>query len=105
MQLYSSVLAVVSMAFQNLTASATRYNIWLLFCISGVYVYRDIWPLATYTTDPKDSPQDELIWVKMVVLAFTAWFVPLFIPRRYIPVDPEVFSLCSRIRIYKCFVL
>lgn len=88
-QLYSLVLAIISMSNTKWATLARRSNIFLLLSVLGVYVCRDIWPLATYTEEPKDS-QDKLIWYKMVILTFTSVVVPLFIPRRYTPVDPMV---------------
>lgn len=76
---------------------AGRYNIVLLLSIMGVYLYRDIWPLATYTEGRKDS-DDKLIWYKITILIFTSVLVPLCIPRRYIPVDPKV-GTCPFVRL------
>uniref|UniRef100_A0A8H8CG88 P-loop containing nucleoside triphosphate hydrolase protein n=1 Tax=Psilocybe cubensis TaxID=181762 RepID=A0A8H8CG88_PSICU len=56
---------------------------------AGLVTFGDIWPLATYTQQPKDWPQDEFLWIKLAILSFTAWFIPLFVPRRYVPVNPE----------------
>ncbi|PPR04710.1 hypothetical protein CVT24_011832 [Panaeolus cyanescens] len=54
-----------------------------------VYAYRDIWPLATYTLQPKDGAEGTLLWVKISVLSVISVIVPLVIPRRYVPVDPK----------------
>lgn len=89
MQLYSSVLVVLSMSVKKWTVIANRYNILLLLTAIAVYVYRDIWPLATYQQKPVDS-DDRLLWIKLPILVLTSLGVPLFIPRRYIPVDPKV---------------
>lgn len=77
------------MSVKRWTVLATRYNIVLLLTATAVYVYRDIWPLATYHQRPIDA-NDGLLWVKLVILTLTSLCVPLFIPRRYIPVDPKV---------------
>lgn len=77
------------MAFTGWTRTANQYNVVLLLSALGVYVYRDVWPLATYTESPKDS-DDVLLWYKFTVLTITSLFIPLFVPRQYDPVDLEV---------------
>ena len=68
----------------------TRHNNFVLFIALVVYVYRDIWPLATYTENPVDGSEGALLWAKLVVLFTTAVIIPLVIPRQYVPVDPKV---------------
>ena len=68
----------------------TRHNNFVLFIALVVYVYRDIWPLATYTENPVDGSEGALLWTKLVVLFTTAVIIPLVIPRQYVPVDPKV---------------
>lgn len=62
----------------------------MLLVVWGVYAYRDVWPLLTYTLDPVDGSEGWLIWTKIGVLSYAAVVVPLLIPRQYIPVDPSV---------------
>jgi hypothetical protein len=69
---------------------ARRYNVALLLVLLATYLYRDVWPLATYTETPVDIAQGRFLWAKIVVLVFTALVIPLFVPRRYVPVDPTV---------------
>ncbi|KAH9939277.1 uncharacterized protein BXZ73DRAFT_76000 [Epithele typhae] len=61
----------------------------ILVALWLVYSYRDLWPLATYTLTPADASEGALLWAKIGVLTFTAVFIPLFMPRQYIPVDPK----------------
>ena len=68
----------------------TRHNNFVLFIALVVYVYRDIWPLATYTLNPVDGSEGALLWTKLVVLFTTAVIIPLVVPRQYVPVDPKV---------------
>ena len=68
----------------------TRHNNFVLFIAHVVYVYRDIWPLATYTLNPVDGSKGALLWTKLVVLFTTAVIIPLVVPRQYVPVDPKV---------------
>ena len=66
------------------------HNNLVLFVAFIVYVYRDIWPLATCTEKPIDDSEDTLLWTKVIVLFGTAVVIPLLVPRRYVPVDPKV---------------
>ncbi|KAF8904793.1 hypothetical protein CPB84DRAFT_1772829 [Gymnopilus junonius] len=84
-----SGLAILSMSVKKWTTLATRYNTTILLSVLAVYAYRDIWPLGTYTEQPKDTSHDHLLWYKIALVALTGAAVPLFIPRRYIPVDPK----------------
>lgn len=68
----------------------TRHINFVLFTALVVYVYRDIWPLATYTENPVDRSEGALLWTKLLVLFTTAAIIPLVVPRQYVPVDPKV---------------
>jgi len=68
----------------------TRYNIITLLSVLAVYVYRDLYPLATYTKQPADEEEGQILYAKLTVLCLTAVVIPLFIPRIYTPVDPKV---------------
>lgn len=61
----------------------------MLFVTWAVYVYRDIWPLATYYLTPADVP-NSFFWASFSVLTAAAAVVPLIIPRKYIPFNPKV---------------
>ncbi|KAF8955959.1 ABC transporter type 1, transmembrane domain-containing protein [Flammula alnicola] len=71
--LYSTVLAVISVVSKMWSASTTRHNIIVL--------------LSAFV--PADIAEGKILIVKIGVLAFTAVVIPLFIPRRYVPVDPK----------------
>lgn len=60
------------------------------FTILAVYAYRDIWPLMTFTLQPKDGAEGDLLWAKVALLAFVGVFLPLFEPYPYVPYDPAV---------------
>ena len=66
----------------------TRHNNFVLFIALVVYVYHDIWPLATYTENPVDGSKGAQLWTKLVVLFTTAVIIPLVVPCQY--VDPKV---------------
>ncbi len=54
-----------------------------------IYIYRNVAPLATFTKLPQDLQEGPLLWAKVITLAITAIVIPLFVPREYIPVDPN----------------
>lgn len=94
-QAYSTILAIISLTVKSLSTFAARYNISVLLVAFFVYCYRDLWPLATLYDAPKDRSEGVLLWVKIALLGLTAIIIPLFIPRRYTPVDPNVGSTLS----------
>lgn len=59
-----------------------------MFATFAVYVYRDVWPLATYTLHPADTPLGPLLWAQIAALTLAEAVVPLVIPRAYVPYDP-----------------
>ncbi|KAF5309503.1 hypothetical protein D9619_012343 [Psilocybe cf. subviscida] len=88
--LYSSALGLLSLISHKWGLQATRINIFLLLVTLSVFVYRDIWPLATYEQVPVDAAvEGPLFWAKFAILTIIALVVPLFIPRKYVPVDPK----------------
>ncbi|KAJ7578270.1 P-loop containing nucleoside triphosphate hydrolase protein [Mycena floridula] len=86
---YASILSASSLAFPSWAQVFIRHANSVLGVQTIVYVYRDIWPLATYTDLPLDRAEGSMLWAKVVVLVIIAIFVPLFVPRVYIPYDPE----------------
>ncbi|KAF8157940.1 multidrug resistance-associated ABC transporter [Crassisporium funariophilum] len=86
---YSSIAATVSLTVKIWSKSTTRYNIIVLLSAFGVYVYRDLWPLATFTEQPMDLSEGNVLWIKLAILTVTSVIIPLFIPRPYVPVDPK----------------
>ncbi|OSD04848.1 P-loop containing nucleoside triphosphate hydrolase protein [Trametes coccinea BRFM310] len=59
----------------------------------GVYMYRDVWPLATLYRTPVDVVEGPLLWTRLGLLSFSGVLIPLFSPRKYIPLDPKVRGL------------
>ncbi|KAF8513334.1 P-loop containing nucleoside triphosphate hydrolase protein [Hysterangium stoloniferum] len=59
-----------------------------MFIIASVYIYRDVFPLATFTRRPVDENKGWLLWSRLALVALTGLVIPLFIPRSYVPVDP-----------------
>lgn len=73
---------VVGLAYTHLT---------ICFLASfGVFAYRDLIPLGTFTMIPKDGPDGWITWVRLGLLGLGAVLIPIFTPRTYKPVDPEV---------------
>ena len=83
-------MSILSVTVKEWSVSTTRYNILVLLSVFGVYIYRDIWPLATFTKEPKDLREGYLLWIKFSITTLTAVIIPLFIPRQYMPIDPKV---------------
>ncbi|KAJ3508927.1 hypothetical protein NLJ89_g5494 [Agrocybe chaxingu] len=79
--------ALVSLTSKTWSRSAVGYASTTLLATFGIYAYRDLWPLMTYSQKPADIAEGHLLWAKIVILGTTAVFIPLFIPRRYVPVD------------------
>ncbi|KAI0758154.1 multidrug resistance-associated ABC transporter [Fomes fomentarius] len=87
---YASLLAFIAVV-SNLSLStlvARHLNTVLVFSW-GVYAYRDLWPLATFTLKPADASEGSLLWAKIGVLTFVAIVIPIIVPRQYIPLDPK----------------
>lgn len=93
-KLYAIILAVLAVWSRTWSSIAASYHTAILLLIFAVYAYRDLWPLATYTEFPQDDTDDPIFWIKLVIIAICALGVPLFIPHKYIPVDPKV-SVCT----------
>jgi hypothetical protein len=92
-QLYASCLAVISVSAKpRWSRLVTKHINTIMLALLCVYAYRDLWPLTTFTLDPKDASEGWILFAKIIVLFVTAVIVPLFIPRQYIPVDPKVES-------------
>jgi hypothetical protein len=55
-----------------------------------VNAYRNIGPLAMYDGIPADIREGMLLWIRIALLFITAVIIPLFSPRKYVPVNPKV---------------
>ncbi|KAJ7283148.1 P-loop containing nucleoside triphosphate hydrolase protein [Mycena rebaudengoi] len=86
--LYASLLALLSTNSTRTRQQLIRHANTVLFVAFAVYVYRDVFPLATFTRVPEDLHEGPILWAKISLLFATAIVVPLFTPRQYIPVDP-----------------
>ncbi|KAI0941922.1 hypothetical protein AcV7_002478 [Taiwanofungus camphoratus] len=87
---YALLLALASMATKPwLSRLASRHLSTVLFLCWAVYVYRDIWPLATFTLKPVDAAEGGILWTKIALLTIATVVVPLCMPRQYIPLNPK----------------
>ncbi|KAJ6492891.1 hypothetical protein C8R47DRAFT_425478 [Mycena vitilis] len=84
---YIYVLLLDLVSVYGRPAKVAGHLTFVLISTLGVYLYRDVLPLCTFSGVPQDPPES-ILWVKIGVLGFTGISVPLLAPRRYIPVDP-----------------
>ncbi|KAH9952289.1 hypothetical protein BGW80DRAFT_1430860 [Lactifluus volemus] len=85
---YASFLALFTLAARRTRASVTSFHLSSLLLVTfSVYVYRDIWPLLTYTLSPQDGREGPLLWVKIGLLAVAGAVIPLVTPGQYVPLD------------------
>ncbi|KAJ3890944.1 hypothetical protein GG344DRAFT_77404 [Lentinula edodes] len=88
--LYTSLLALISVtAKPKWSKVVTRHLNTVLLATFSVYLYRDVYPLITFTLKPKDLSEGGILWAKITLLAVTSVVIPLAIPRPYVPVDPK----------------
>ncbi|KAF5377185.1 hypothetical protein D9615_006331 [Tricholomella constricta] len=86
--MYASLLAFISISARPRWSRAVSKHInVLLLSTFGVYFYRDLFPLATFTRSPLDIAEGQILWTKISVLAVTSIAIPLLVPRQYTPVD------------------
>ncbi|KAK1228101.1 hypothetical protein PQX77_008872 [Marasmius sp. AFHP31] len=88
--LYAFLLAVISVcAKPRWNRVVVRHLNTVLLAVLGVYVYRDVYPLATFNKTPLDARDGWMVWCKIALVFIAAIAIPLFIPRRYVPYDPK----------------
>ena len=91
---YASCVALASLMTPPATSRClATHLVVVLLAAWAVYIYRDVWPLATYTLRPLDEDEGVIMWIKLLVLTVAAIIVPLSMPRRFSPIDPEVCRL------------
>ncbi|KAG6885716.1 hypothetical protein C0993_010889 [Termitomyces sp. T159_Od127] len=88
--LYASSLAAVAVVGSPRWSGIALVHVnFLLLSTFGVFFYRDIFPLATYDRIPLDLSEGPLLWTRIFFLTVTSVVIPLLVPRRYRPVDPD----------------
>lgn len=87
--LYALIIAFASTFSVQWRDTFSRHCFFLLFGALAANAYRNIWPLAKYAGVPADAGEGPFLWIKISLLVITAVVIPLFSPRRYVPVNPE----------------
>ncbi|KAG8864769.1 hypothetical protein FRB96_003355 [Tulasnella sp. 330] len=92
--IYTSLLALLTLVSRpKATAILSRHLGLLLFSAFGVFVYRDILPLGTFTMHPKD--EGWLFWIRFGLIALAGVVIPFLAPRKFKPLNPSIASWWS----------
>jgi hypothetical protein len=81
MQVYASVLAFLSISVPGWSTVVTRHLNTLLVVTFFTYVYRDLFPLATFNQHPLDIDEGWFLWTKFLIITTVGVFLPFFAPR------------------------
>ncbi|KAJ7290142.1 P-loop containing nucleoside triphosphate hydrolase protein [Mycena rebaudengoi] len=84
---YASGLALMSLCVPRWSPVATKHLNILLVVVLSTYLYRDLFPLATFGKRPQDLHEGWRLWTKLAVLCTIGIFMPLLAPRSYVPFD------------------
>jgi len=90
-QIYASLLCLPGLfpSTRAIRWPMVHYRV-ILFTVVSVYTYRDLLPLGTYDSSPKDVEQGWQLWAQIGISYFIGIFIPLLMPREYRPIDPFV---------------
>ena len=99
MQAYLAILASLALFGRpSLTGRAYGHASWILVLVWGAYIYRDVYPLATFDKTPADIADGPYLYAKFALLTIAAVLVPLFVPRKYVPFNTKVrLNHCMRL--------
>ena len=87
-QSFASVLAILNIRAHAAKGAVYSFHLTLVsLTICALYVYRDVWPLMTFTLRPLDEAEGSILWVKVALIIYIAVVAPLCEPYPYIPVD------------------
>jgi hypothetical protein len=89
-QVYATVLSTIVLA--KPVSQSRRFSIHSTltsFSLFMCYLYRDVWPLLTFTLSPADG-SDPIAWASLTLAGITGILLPLCEPYPYIPYDPFV---------------
>ncbi|KAJ7700789.1 P-loop containing nucleoside triphosphate hydrolase protein [Mycena rosella] len=86
---YASILASISISGCSWSTVSERHVNTLLLAILFTYVYRDVYPLATFARPQLDIDEGGLMWAKIVILTIIGVVLPLAVPRSYTPLDAQ----------------
>ncbi|KAF6747842.1 multidrug resistance-associated ABC transporter [Ephemerocybe angulata] len=85
---YALFLAGAAVIYSTWRKLLLQINVSVLLVELGVYVYRDVWPLARYGGEPRDLT-DSLLWARFILLTLAALVIPLVVPTVYKPLNPK----------------
>ncbi|KAJ7123848.1 P-loop containing nucleoside triphosphate hydrolase protein [Mycena crocata] len=89
-QLYTSLLSAVAISTNTKWGPVAGTHLNLILAVAfGVFFYRDIFPLATYTWPRQDAAEGLILHAKLIALTLAAVILPLVTPQTYVPVDPK----------------
>ncbi|OJT09188.1 ATP-binding cassette transporter abc4, partial [Trametes pubescens] len=77
---------LATLSKSSLGHRAFAYASYLLAVTWCIYMYRDVWPLATVTIYPADLAEGKILWAKIALLSLGGVVIPLLTPRQYSPV-------------------
>ncbi|QRV86055.1 ABC transporter transmembrane region [Ceratobasidium sp. AG-Ba] len=88
---YTTLLAIFALTLINprLRGIVNFHLVALLLIAFGIYTWRDLLPLATFSSHPADTTGGWLTWSRIGVLSFAAVIIPLWIPRPHMPSDSK----------------
>ncbi|CAK5280078.1 unnamed protein product [Mycena citricolor] len=87
---YTSILSLVTVAARRRWSQVALKHLNTVFVATLItYLYRNVFPLITYTREPLDAAEGVLFHIKFALLLVASVIVPLFVPRQYVPEDPE----------------
>ncbi|KAJ3994664.1 hypothetical protein F5050DRAFT_1800596 [Lentinula boryana] len=89
-QLYTTALSLFSLVTSYRWSQISIRHLNFVLCATlAVYVYRDVYPLATFQLKPQDDSEGFFLWVTIGLLALAGVLVPLCVPTKYVAVDPK----------------
>ena len=93
MQAYLAILGSLALfGGPSLNGRAYAHASSIAALVWSAYIYRDVYPLATLDKTPADSTEGPLLYAKLALLTIAAVVVPSCVPRKYVPLNPNVSS-------------
>lgn len=90
-QLYTIILGALTLWTRARVATiASAHATTILLLTLGVFLYRDVVPLGTFTKSPMDGADGWITWLRIGLLGFSGVLVPLCLPGTFKPLDPSV---------------
>lgn len=91
LQIYVSVLGLLAILSNTPLERRAFVHASLLLAVTWcVYMYRNVWPLATFTESSADLAEGNVLWAKVALLFLGGVALPLLTPRQYIPLNAKV---------------